>query len=70
MGTYAGIDISDDVKNFSITNLKTGPAVGFGATHSFGILIGKNCDNYRVIGNDVSGNFIGGVQDLSIGTSI
>lgn len=68
-GTYPGLEIANSTSNFSITNCHSGSQSGFGATQSYGLLIGTGCDNYIVVGNNLLGNTAASAGDGSMGSS-
>lgn len=69
-GTYAGIDIGNGNTGFSIKGVRSGFLAKFQNSQSWGILIGTNCDEYQVTGNNVLKNAVGGIADNSISTSV
>jgi hypothetical protein len=69
-GTYPGFSFYGGMLNFSMMNCRSGPADGFPNTQSLGALINAGaCNFYSIIGNDLSGNMTGGLQDFGTGTS-
>lgn len=69
VGSYAGIEFKDNVRNFAVKTSRVGAVAGFTVTQSYGIKIGSNCDNYVILGNNVEGNTVA-IVDNSFSTSI
>jgi hypothetical protein len=68
-GVYGGIYVGPNMNNFAITNNQVGTVGSAGwagqaikESQSYGIDIGKNCDNYVITGNVLRGNQKGGIN--------
>ena len=69
-GTYAGIDITNNLNGFAIRGCRSGAHAGFPVSQSYGVLLGTGCDNYVLTDNNFIGNSIKGAFDNSVGTSV
>jgi len=69
IGVSAGFDIGNNVVGFSIRGCRSGAHAGFGASQSYGLLLGTGCNQYIVTDNDLMGNATAEAFDNSQGTS-
>lgn len=69
-GSYDGINIAAAVSEFSISNIRSGDALGFSASQRYGIRVETGAsDNYKMTLNDCRGNTTGGISDAGTGTN-
>lgn len=69
-GTHAGIDFQAGCQNFSVRGGRSGAALNFTATQSYGVLVNTGAsDNYTIDGVDVQGNATAGIVDGGSGTN-
>ena len=64
-----GITIGNNISNFGIVNCKIGASTIYGLSHRYNINIGTGCDNYRIVGNDLTQPGTAAVNDQSYATS-
>lgn len=68
-GTYHGVGIAANASNWQIINNRIGSGAGFTNFQGYGIIVTSGCDNYEILGNDLTGNVTGGIIDLASGVN-
>ncbi len=66
---YSGISVEDGVKSFSVIGNRSGRQAYYVNSQQFGIKIGADCSNYRIIGNDLNENLSAAYADRSQATA-
>jgi hypothetical protein len=56
-----GIAMEANTKNFRIHDVRSGPAAFQGNNQGWGLYVANGCDKYIITGNDLTGNFWGGL---------
>jgi hypothetical protein len=63
--TYAGISVKANATKFGFTNVKSGSGLGFNPIQKYGIeVLDGTCRDYAIIGCDLTGNNVGGLNNL------
>lgn len=67
VGTYAGLAFGSGASKFNVIGCvsKTGPTNG----QSYGILVASGCNDFTIVGNQLTGNTTGGLNDGTSSTT-